>query len=92
MVLSKMSVASGMTDAPEIPANLGLPAEYKPRRCRWCRVWSYQLCQWDQRGTVLSMWHPLVPWNRGSKLKPSGEGCKVCAIVTWLKLSNFNSI
>ena len=85
--MSKMSVASGMTDAPEIPANLGLPSEYKPRRCRWCRTWSYMLCPWDQRGTVLATWHPLVPWHRGSKLKPSGEGCKVCVIVIWCELS-----
>ena len=87
--MSAASLASGKTgkttDVPAIPTDLALPAEYKAKRCRFCRQWSYSLCPWDTRGTVLKMWFPVLPWNRGTKNKPSGDGCKVCMIVSWFQ-------
>ena len=86
-----MSVASGKTkgsrtECPDVPSDLNLGALYKGHRCRFCGVWSFGLCAWDTRDTVLSAWWPVWPWQRGSKLKPSGEVCKVCAVVSCLCL------
>ena len=70
--------------APEAPHDAGLPANYKSKRCFFRKTWSTEGCPWDLTGTTLKQWHPLIPWNRGTKSKPSGDICKVCAIVSRL--------
>ncbi len=67
--------------APPVPEGVGVPDTYKAKRCRYCRKWSTQLCEWNLSGTVLGSWHPMLPWHRGSIDRPSGDLCKVCAIV-----------
>lgn len=77
----RMKVRGTSDVPPPVPDGVSLPANYKVRRCRYCRQWSLELCQWELAGTVLAEWAPLIPWNRGCMSKPSGDLCKVCHIV-----------
>ena len=84
------SIAAGKkrglpTDGPpEVPDGVHLCEGYKPRRCKFCMVWSTAKCPWDLVGSILEAWNPLIPWARGNKDKPSGESCKVCVIASRL--------
>ena len=80
---SELGLANHMK-APDAPHDAGLPANYKPKRCYFCKTWSTEVCPWDLTGTTLKQWGPLIPWSRGTKSKPSGDICKVCAIVSRL--------
>ena len=77
-----MASTSAKSDQPELPDNVSLPANYKAKRCRFCRAWSCSLCPWNTSDTILSQWYPVLPWSRGNKSKPVGDKCKVCQIVS----------
>ena len=70
------------TTIPDISFGISgvLPATYKVKRCWYCKNWSTTSCPWPLVDTNLAAWHPLLPWNRGSKDKPSGDLCKPCYI------------
>jgi len=67
---------------PAVPEGVPLPTGYKVKRCRYCREWNLCMCPWELQGTILALWHPLLPWARGNMSKPSGDLCKLCAIVS----------
>lgn len=52
------------------------------RKCRYCGVWSNSTCPWELTGTVLSSWHPHLPWARGRFGKVTGDRCKPCQIAS----------
>ena len=72
--------------APAVPNDMDweLPEKYKARRCRFCRCWSTDRCQWELKDTVLAAWRPLTPWARGTVEKPISDCCKVCSVVSWM--------
>ena len=72
--------------APAVPNDMDweLPEKYKARRCRFCRCWSTDRCQWELKDTVLAAWRPLTPWARGTVEKQISDCCKVCSIVSWM--------
>ena len=77
---SKVSKAG--SEAPELPADLDLPKGYVAKCCKFCKKWSYNICEWCLVGTVLGQWAPYVPWARGTRDKPIGDRCKVCMVAT----------
>lgn len=64
-----------------VPPGVSLPAGYKSKRCRICKVWSTSLSPWPLEGTSLAAWAPLIAWARGTKDKPISSNCKICIIV-----------
>lgn len=67
---------------PALPAELlEIFIGYKPKKCRYCKIWSSEKSPWPLEGTALGAWAPLVAWARGTLEKPSSDLCRVCMIV-----------
>ena len=81
-LIRSSGMASKGSEVPDIPADLDLPKGYVAKCCKFCKKWSYGICEWVLLGTVLSQWSPYIPWGRGTREKPIGDRCKVCMVVT----------
>ena len=87
MIMSKklqkqLHAESSGSAPPKAPEGAGLPDTYKVKRCFYCKVWSCSAAPWNLLDTPLKAWHPVVPWGKGSKLKPQSDICKPCVIAT----------
>ena len=79
----ELALASTASQAPDPPKSVELAPAYKPKRCKYCRVWSTM-------STVLPLgvftsWDPLMPWQAGKKTQPKGLCCKICFVAIQLQ-------
>ena len=73
--------------APQVPTGVELPANYVPRRCRRCGIWSTAAARYDQSRCQESLWGQLTAWGRGGPNAPQGNHCLICKKAGCLKHS-----
>jgi hypothetical protein len=80
--MSRMSAADTVGAggaAPSPPAGVTLAVVYNAKRCRFCLRWSTETS--PTPAACYPAWETLVPWGRGTLMKPLGFACKLCVVV-----------
>jgi hypothetical protein len=80
--MSRMSAADAVGAggaAPSPPAGVTLAVGYNAKRCRFCLRWSTETS--PTPAACYPAWETLVPWGRGTLMKPLGFACKLCVVV-----------
>ena len=69
-----ISVAGSI--APPPPTSFELPAGYKAKRCKYCRVFSTAATPVPEG--VFPSFDPLIAWAAGKRERPKGLVCRIC--------------
>ena len=71
------SKPEGLAEAPAPPADIDLPHDYCPKKCRRCGVWSTEPAPYDQSKSQEHQWKTMVAWEAGCLRCPLGLHCLI---------------